>query len=149
MSHSPSIALLLASALWLFAPLAQAASTEPPTGTESVRAEVLLKTSSSWDGKAYAAYPEGKPELTLLKITIPPHTNLPWHTHPMPNAAYVLSGSLTVEKKADGLQKPLRAGDTLPEMVGETHRGFTGDEAVELLVFYAGSPGMALSHPAD
>ncbi|WP_204377994.1 cupin domain-containing protein [Chromobacterium sphagni] len=110
---------------------------------------MLLKSSASWDGKAYAAYPAGKPELTLLRITIPPHTSLPWHTHPMPNAAYVLSGSLVLERKADGLTKHLHAGDTLPEMVGEAHRGVTGDQAVELLVFYAGTPGMALSHQAD
>lgn len=145
MKRFPVIALSLAAALCWRAPLAQAADPH----AETARAEVLLKSSASWDGKAYAAYPAGTPELTLLRISIPPHASLPWHTHPMPNAAYVLSGSLTVERKADGLSKSLRAGDTLPEMVGETHRGVTGDEGVELLVFYAGTPGMALSRPAD
>jgi len=30
-------------------------------------------------------------------------------------------------------------------MVGELHRGITGDKPVELIVFYAGTKGMPLS----
>lgn len=111
----------------------------------SVQAETLLRTDSSWDGVAYASYPSGQPELTVLKITIAPHTSLPWHTHPMPNAAYVLSGEITVEKKENGQKKLLSAGQVLPEMVGELHRGTTGDLPVELIVFYAGAKDMPLS----
>ena len=65
----------------------------------SVSAEVLLQSSHSWDGQPYQAYPAGTPELSVVKITIPPHTSLPWHTHPIPNAGYILSGELMVEKK--------------------------------------------------
>jgi len=53
----------------------------------TIQSETLLRSSSSWDGKPYAAYPTGRPELSVLKITIPPHTALKWHNHPMPNAA--------------------------------------------------------------
>jgi hypothetical protein len=28
-------------------------------------------------------------ELSILKITVPPHTKLEWHSHPMPSAAYL------------------------------------------------------------
>jgi quercetin dioxygenase-like cupin family protein len=63
----------------------------------------------------------------------------------MPNAAYVLSGEITVEKKVDGKRKTLEAGQVLPEMVGELHRGMTGDQPVVLIVFYAGTRGMPLS----
>jgi quercetin dioxygenase-like cupin family protein len=113
-----------------------------------VTAETLLKTGASWDGTAYPRYPEGAPELTVLKITIPPRTELPWHTHPMPNAAYVVSGELTVEKRDGGPTKRLAAGDVLPEMVGAAHRGVTGESPVVLIVFYAGTNGMPLSETA-
>jgi quercetin dioxygenase-like cupin family protein len=111
----------------------------------TVQTETLMRTDKSWDGQPYQAYPKGSPELTMLKITIPAHTELPWHTHPMPNAGYVLSGELTVQKKSTGEKKLLTAGQVLPEMVNELHRGFTGDSSAELIVFYAGTKGMPLS----
>ena len=83
--------------------------------------------------------------LTVLRITIPPKTALPWHTHPMPNAAYVVSGELLVEKRDGGAIRQLVAGDVLPEMVGSVHRGVTGDKGVVLIVFYAGTKGMKLA----
>lgn len=111
----------------------------------SVQSETLLRSSQSWDGVAYKAYPKGVPELTVLKITIPANTALPWHTHPMPNAGYVLSGELTVEKKSTGEKKVLTVGQSLPEMVNDLHRGYTGDVPAELIMFYAGTKGMPLS----
>ena len=114
-----------------------------------VKVDVLMQSTTSWDGVPYAAYPAGQTELTMLKITIAPHTTLPWHTHPMPNAAYVLSGELTVEKAEGGLKRQLVAGDVLPETVNSTHRGYTGEQPVVLLVFYAGAQRVPLSRPAD
>lgn len=113
-----------------------------------VSSQTLEKTTSSWDGAEYVAYPQGKPELSILKITVPPHTTLGWHTHPVPNAAYVLSGYLTVEKKSGGAKKIIHAGETLAETVGTVHRGYTGDEPVTLIVFYAGAKGLPLSQAA-
>jgi quercetin dioxygenase-like cupin family protein len=109
-----------------------------------IQIETLIQSTTSWDGAAYKAYPAGKPQITVLKYTIAAHTTMKWHTHPMPNAAYVLSGDLTVEKK-DGTKKHIVAGQVLAEMVDSVHRGVTGDEPVVLIVFYPGTPGMALS----
>ena len=106
---------------------------------------VLLERSESWDGTPYTAYPSGPPQLTLIRLKIPARTQLPWHTHPMPNAAYIVSGELTVETRANGASRTLRQGQTLAEMMGTEHRGITGSTPVELLVFYAGTPGMPLS----
>ena len=111
----------------------------------SVQLESLLKADKSWDGTRYTHYPSGQPELSVVKITLPPHASLPWHQHAAPNAAYVLSGELTVEKKADGKKLTLRKGEVLPEMVGEIHRGHSGAEPVELIVFYAGQADAPLS----
>lgn len=110
-----------------------------------IEKEVLLERSESWDGTPYTAYPSGPPQLTLIRLKIPARTQLPWHPHPMPNAAYIVSGELTVETRANGASRTLRQGQTLAEMVGTEHRGITGNTPVELLVFYAGTPGMPLS----
>jgi quercetin dioxygenase-like cupin family protein len=63
----------------------------------------------------------------------------------MISAAYVLSGRLTVEKRDTGERKVVNAGEALAETVQTTHRGFTTDEAVELIVFYAGRVDMPVS----
>ncbi|MBI6851720.1 cupin domain-containing protein [Pseudomonas cichorii] len=114
-------------------------STNPPTS------QVLLEATQSWDGTPYQAYPEGQPELSILKISIPANSTLKWHQHPVPNAAYVLSGELTVEAKEGGKSIRIKAGETLAEMVDIIHRGKTGNTPVELVVFYAGAAGTPLS----
>jgi quercetin dioxygenase-like cupin family protein len=114
----------------------------------AVEVETLLATGVSWDGEVYKKYPPGEPELSILRITIPPHTRLAWHEHPMPNAAYILSGTLTIEKKDDGMKKIVLAGEALAEMADTLHRGVTGDQPVVLLAFYAGAKGLGLSKAA-
>ncbi|WP_338524026.1 cupin domain-containing protein [Pseudomonas batumici] len=105
----------------------------------------LLKTTHSWDGVQYPAYPDGQPEVSVLRYKIPAHSALPWHSHPVINVGYVLSGQLTLIRKSDGKTKVIGPGDVLPEMVNASHRGQSGDGAVELIVFYAGTPGTPLT----
>ena len=62
----------------------------------------------------------------------------------MPNAAYVVSGEITVEDKS-GMKKHFSAGQVIPETVNTLHRGITGDTAAVLIVFYAGTAKMPLS----
>jgi quercetin dioxygenase-like cupin family protein len=112
-----------------------------------VQMETLTQTTSSWDGTPYKAYPTGQPQLSVLKVTLAPHTTMRWHTHPVPNAAYVLSGEVTVESK-DGAKKHFVAGQAVPETVDIVHRGVSGDDPAVLIVFYAGTPGVPLSQPA-
>ena len=131
------VALLAASLL----PCSMAVADDQP----AVQAETLMRSTSSWDGVPYKAYPGGQPELSVVKVTIPPHTQMKWHTHPIPNAAYVLSGELTVEKKDGGEKRILTAGQVLPETVDTLHRGVAGDQPVVLIVFYAGAKGIPLS----
>lgn len=121
------------------------APTLAQTGSSPVKTETLLSSTSSWDGTLYRSYPSGTPQITVLKITLAPHTIMKWHSHPMPNAAYVVSGDLTVEKK-DGTRKHFTAGQVVAEVVASVHRGVTGDQGVVLIVFYPGTPGMPLSH---
>lgn len=121
--------------------LSACSSTSPST---PVDAQVLLRASNAWDGSPYTRYATGQPELSLLKIRIAADTTLDWHRHPAPNAGYLLKGDLTVETR-EGRQIHLRAGDTLAEVVDRVHRGRSGSQGAELIVFYAGTPGQALS----
>ena len=113
-----------------------------------VHAETLLRTSSSWDGELYKPYPPGQPELSIRKIILAPHTQLEWHRHPMPSAAYIVAGELTIERKKDGKKQQFIAGQAVFETVDTCHRGVAGNEPVVLIVFYAGGPGLSLTqHP--
>ena len=127
---------LLASSLRCFA---AAENTSSP-----IQVETLIQSTSSWDGTPYKAYPAGQPQITVLKITIPPHTTMKWHSHPMPNAGYILSGELTIEKK-DGTKKHFVAGQAVSETVDSIHRGITGTEPLVVVVFYPGTPGLPVS----
>ena len=114
-------------------------------GDPQIKVEQVLQTTQAWDGSQYTSYPAGQPQVTVLRITIPPNTTLPWHHHPMINVGYVLSGHLTIEKRDTGERRILHAGEALAETVQTTHHGFTTDEPVELIVFYAGQIGQPLS----
>ncbi|QCR38411.1 cupin domain-containing protein [Nissabacter sp. SGAir0207] len=113
----------------------------------SIDTEELLSSGQAWNGQTYERYPAGKPKLTVMKMHIPAHSELPWHTHPMPNAAYVLSGQLTVEDKETGETHTVRAGEALNETVESAHRGYTTDEPAVLVITYAGVEGQAISEP--
>jgi quercetin dioxygenase-like cupin family protein len=118
----------------------------PLDSSAGVQRQIILQTTTSWDGTPYKAYPSGQPELSILRFTMAPHSVLTWHTHPIPNAAYVLSGDITVEKRG-GPTKHFHAGEVISELVDQVHRGVTGDQPVVLLVFYAGTPGTPLARP--
>jgi len=110
--------------------------------------EILLQTTQSWNGKRYTHYPAGQPQLTTIKLTIAPHTVLPWHTHPFPNVVYVLSGTLTLRDKASGKTQVVHQGQAVGESVEDVHRGESGNEPTVLLITYAGTPDVPTSVPA-
>ena len=114
------------------------------SSSSKIQIETVLQTTSSWDGTPYKAYPAGQPRISVLKITIPPRTKMKWHSHPFPNAGYVLSGDLTVEKR-DGTTKHFVAGEAIAETVNSVHRGVTGEAGAVLIVFYAGNTELPLS----
>jgi quercetin dioxygenase-like cupin family protein len=134
-----AVVISFASLTFLGAQAAQVAKESGP-----LQVKTLLQTDKAWDGKPYEAYPAGRPQISVLEITIPPNTTMDWHRHPVPNAAYVVGGELKVETQ-NGRVTHFTKGQVIPETVGVWHRGVTGDKAAELLVFYAGTPGVPLS----
>lgn len=127
--------LACALCLWLF--FAGHALAENPA---QIQTEVLAKSSLSWDKQELPAYPTGKPEITILKIRIPPGAQLPLHKHPFINAGVLLSGELTVMTEANKTLH-LKAGQGIVEVVNTWHYGRNdGPETAEIIVFYAGTP---------
>ncbi len=123
----------------------------PQSGSPTVASgqrEILLQATEAWNGKPYTHYPTGQPQLTTIKLTIAPHTVLPWHSHPFPNAVYVLSGTLTLHDRDSGKIVSCTQGEAAAEEVDAVHRGETGDEPAVLLITYAGTPGVPTSVPA-
>ncbi len=123
--------------LWLALLLSSTVQAQDSTGVE---VQVLAKSDSSWDGTPLPAYPDKRPEITIVRITIPPGTALPPHRHPVINAGLLLSGELTVVTE-DDRTRHLKAGDAIVEVVNKWHYGkTTGKDPAVILVFYAGAP---------
>ena len=105
----------------------------------AVRVDVLAKTSLSWDGSPLPDYPKGAPEITILRIKIPPGVQLVLHDHPIINAGLLLEGELTVVTE-DNKMLHLKAGDSIVEVVNKRHYGKNeGTKTAVILVFYAGA----------
>ena len=141
---SRTITTIAIAALSLSAILAQTTALHVATGQR----EILLQTTQSWNGKPYTHYPTGQPQLTTIKLTLPPHTALPWHTHPFPNVVYVLSGTLTLRDRSTGKTQLVQQGQAIGESVDDEHRGESGDQPTVLIITYAGTPGVPTSVPA-
>lgn len=111
---------------------------------QSPTSELLAETFLSWNGDSLPDYPTGKPKISIVKVKIPPHSELPHHYHPVINAGVLLKGQLTVvDVKGNTLE--MKAGDPIIEVVNTIHYGKNnGDEPAEILVFYAGTAGMEI-----
>jgi quercetin dioxygenase-like cupin family protein len=104
-----------------------------------------MVATEAWTGQKLPAYPSGQPEITVLKITIPPGQRLPMHKHPVINAVVVLRGELTVTTDK-GKVLHVKAGQPMIEIVNEWHYGANhGTEPVEMIVFYAGVKGTPIT----
>ena len=131
--------IVISSLLWTIA------ASQAAAGNPHVAVSEVLQATRSWDGNKYSRYVTGQPQITILKIRIPPNTALDWHEHPMISAAYVVSGQITLEIRGTRKRKTFSAGQALAESVATVHRGYTTNQPVDLVVFYAGAVGLPLS----
>ncbi|MDI9222109.1 cupin domain-containing protein [Pantoea sp. EA-12] len=118
---------------------------ESKENQHSVEHVLILQSGCAWNGQVYEEYPAGKPQISVMRMSLPPHSELPWHTHPMPNTAYILSGELTIEDKMTGLTRCFKSGQAVNETINSAHRGYTSELHTELVIFYAGVDGLELS----
>ena len=120
-------------------------ATKDEANHASISVEEIVRSSKSWDGKLLVAYPQGQPEITILRIRIPAGARLDTHSHPVINAGMLMSGQLTV-KTTDGQVLRLKAGDPIVEVVNTLHYGINdGTVPAEIIVFYAGIVGQAIT----
>lgn len=109
-----------------------------PNTNNKIEVTTLVKSTKSWNDASLPKYPEGNPEVTILKIVIPPKTKLSWHKHPVINAGVLLKGELTVISETNDTLH-LKAGEPIIEIVNAWHYGENeGNEPAEIIVFYAG-----------
>lgn len=107
--------------------------------------EILLNTTSTWDNAEFEKLQIENPEVTVLKISIGVGESLPMHKHDLVNIAYIKKGTLTVTTD-NNEQITVHEGECLPEIIGKYHFGKnSGNEVVELIVFYIGEKGTPLS----
>ncbi len=127
-----SLILLLSSNVWA-------------RNLNKVKVDVLAKTSSSWDGETLPDYAQGKPEITILRVVIPPQTKQPLHKHPVINTGILLKGNLTVVTE-DNKRLHMTAGDSIVEVVNKWHHGINeGNDPAVIIVFYAGIQGKPIT----
>jgi len=124
--------LILGTALCL-----SACSTPAKTGTaDKAHTEILVQSTESWDGESFS-YPDGDPQLTVARITIPAGVALPMHCHPVPLGGVLSKGTLEVTKQ-NGQKLLLNENEGLIEVSNQWHFGRALEE-VEIIVVYAGA----------
>ncbi len=124
---------LLATGAGAFADLA------PVEGYPSaIKVTPLLKSSVTAAGQPIVYPRVDDPEVTAVRVVIPPGAQTGWHRHPFPCYGYVLSGALTVELEG-GKTNRVAAGQALIEAVGALHNGRNlGPDPAELVMFVTG-----------
>ena len=59
-----------------------------------IKTKELIRTSQSWDGVQLPEFPQGKPELTVLRMTFPIGAVTGWHHHTAVNYGIVEQGGV-------------------------------------------------------
>jgi len=116
-----------------------------PVSIQQTEVYQLAKSKASWNGSPLPAYPQGTPEITILRIVVPAGGSLEKHKHPVINAGVLLKGELMVQTE-DGKTLDLKAGEAIVEVVDNWHFGKNeGTEPAEIIVFYAGAEGVPIT----
>lgn len=104
-----------------------------------IQVQPLLRTTTDAAGQPLVYPQTDQPQITAVKVEIPPGAQTGWHKHPYPCVAYVLSGSLSVEMEG-GKTHEISAGQALTESVNVLHNGKNiGTEPVKLVMFVMGA----------
>ena len=118
--------------------------------TKDIKTTELIRTSQSWDGAQLPDFPQGQPELRVVRLDFPIGAKTGWHHHTVVNYGIVQQGDLTIVCQ-DGTEKTFHEGEALVEVIGTIHRGENrGSKSVILNMFYFSSPGaeITIQHPS-
>ncbi len=135
-----SVVFMLCGAIALGASAPVPASAGESVSKGDYQREVLMRSSSSWDGGDFH-YPGGAPEISAMRLTLPNGGSTSMHCHPVPTFGYMIRGKLRVDT-ADGKSTLLESGDALIEVMNTWHSSEVVEGPVEILAFYAGAVGL-------
>lgn len=106
---------------------------------ESQPVTIMVRTTESWDGALLPRYPDNRPQITMLRVVVPPGRALRMHRSPFINAGYMVRGSLTITTEI-GAQLFLNAGETVVNVVNTwQYARNEGDVPAEMIIMYAGT----------
>ena len=114
-----------------------------------IKTTELIRTSQSWDGAMLPDFPQGQPELRVVRLDFPIGAKTGWHHHTVVNYGIVQQGDLTIVCQ-DGSERTFHEGEPLVEVIGTIHRGENrGKKPVILNMFYFSAPGaeITIQHP--
>ena len=120
-------------------------NTQGVLANDAVTADILTRDIFSWDG-SNIQYPKGIAEITVTKFTVPRGVIISDHCHPIPVAAYVMTGAIEVTKPS-GEKKIFRQGDAYIGMMNKWHGGRGVGEDTQVIIFHAGQ--LSLSDYVD
>ena len=115
----------------------------------AIKTTELIRTSESWDGAMLPDFPQGQPELRVIRLDFPVGAKTGWHHHTVVNYGIVQQGDLTILCQ-DGSERTFHEGEPLVEVIGTIHRGENrGKKPVILNMFYFSTPGaeITIQHP--
>ena len=115
----------------------------------AIKTTELICTSQSWDGATLPDFPQGRPELRVIRLDFPVGAKTGWHHHTVVNYGIVQQGDLTIVCQ-DGSERTFHEGEPLVEVIGTIHRGENrGRKPVVLVMFYYSAPGaeITIQHP--
>ncbi len=128
--------LLLLTLLSIFGTIARG---EDYVGLRVTR---LITSTTATNGQKLSYLRTDRPEVTVMRVDIPPGAETGWHLHRVPVYAYVLAGTITVEME-DGKKYTFKEGDVILEVMNIPHNGRNnGTVPVSLVVFYTGETGV-------
>jgi quercetin dioxygenase-like cupin family protein len=116
-----------------------------PQYNQDIKIERILKTDTTSIGQKISYLSTDNPEVTILKITVPPGKETGWHKHEFPVFAYVVSGTLSVDLE-DGKRVEFAKGSSFAEVINTLHDGKNeGKEDLVLIAIYLGEKDKPLS----
>ena len=105
----------------------------------------LFKASRT-PGDRVVAYPQGTPEMRVVRVGLPVGATIPLHTHPSPVVVVVTKGAMTNVRLVDGNEvvSVVRPGDGFLEGHSDEPHYVTnkGPEPAEALVTFASVEGL-------
>jgi quercetin dioxygenase-like cupin family protein len=145
MRHFSSCSVGAAIGLMMLA--ARVMSGELGVSERAIETTILAQSTQDWGGSPLAEYPQGQPEVTVARVTIPVGMALPLHEHPFMTAGVVLQGVIEVRTDS-GKTHIARAGEAVIELIDQPHGGANiGDTDAVILVVYAGIKDQAFTVP--